>query len=158
MNAKSQVQEVDRIRLHTQPEVLERIDQDLENSVRFHATQPERVVTARIQALEEEWDVERWLETNGAAAALGGAVLGLFGGKKWLLVTCGALMCVLEHAVTGWSPLLPLLRRRGVRTRSEIDREKFALKVLRGDFKNLPQVTRRAQDAPIQDVLQTVNA
>jgi hypothetical protein len=51
-----------------------------------------------------------------------------------------------------------LLRRRGVRTRSEIDREKFALKVLRGDFKNLPQVTRKAQDVPIQDVLQTVNA
>jgi hypothetical protein len=29
---------------------------------------------------------------------------------------------------------VPLLRRAGVRTREEIDREKFALKFLRGDF------------------------
>ena len=36
----------------------------------------------------------------------------------------------------GWYPLLPLFRRMGIRTRQEIDREKFALKTLRGDFGN----------------------
>lgn len=29
---------------------------------------------------------------------------------------------------------MPVLRRLGVRTREEIDREKYALKALRGDF------------------------
>ena len=39
-----------------------------------------------------------------------------------------------QHAVQGWCPPVPVLRRLGVRTREEIDREKYALKVLRGDF------------------------
>jgi hypothetical protein len=36
---------------------------------------------------------------------------------------------VLEvNASTGWCPPLPLLRRLGIRTRGEIDREKYALR------------------------------
>jgi hypothetical protein len=35
----------------------------------------------------------------------------------------------------GWSPAVPLLRQLGVRTRMEIEEERYALKVLRGDFK-----------------------
>ena len=42
-----------------------------------------------------------------------------------------------QHAVQGWCPPVPLFRRMGVRTRPEIDREKFALKALRGDFKDV---------------------
>jgi len=41
------------------------------------------------------------------------------------------------HAVKGWSPGSVLLRRMGFRTRQEIDREKYALKALRGDFEEL---------------------
>jgi hypothetical protein len=41
---------------------------------------------------------------------------------------------MLVHAVHGWYPLLPILRRMGVRSRDEIDREKYAIKALRGDF------------------------
>jgi len=35
----------------------------------------------------------------------------------------------LQHGLQGWCPPLPLLRRLGIRTRGEIDREKYALKV-----------------------------
>ena len=38
------------------------------------------------------------------------------------------------HAVTGRYPLMPVLRRLGVRTSREIARERYALKALRGDF------------------------
>ena len=41
---------------------------------------------------------------------------------------------LLQHAVQGWCPPLPFFRANGVRTQSEIDEEKFALKALRGDF------------------------
>ncbi|HJS07611.1 MAG TPA: hypothetical protein VJ809_08115, partial [Pirellulales bacterium] len=44
------------------------------------------------------------------------------------------LSFLFQHAVQGWCPPVPVLRRLGVRTREEIDREKYALKALRGDF------------------------
>lgn len=46
----------------------------------------------------------------------------------------GAAGIMLVHALNGWYPLLPLFRRLGVRSQDEIDRERYALKALRGDF------------------------
>jgi hypothetical protein len=48
------------------------------------------------------------------------------------------LSLLLQHAVQGWCPPLAVLRRRGVRTRREIEEERYALKALRGDFSGLP--------------------
>jgi hypothetical protein len=138
--------------------VLEQIERDIENSIRFHANQPQRVLTARIQELEQEWDIERWLETNASALALGTGLLGLTVHRKWLVLTCAVTGFLLQHAISGWCPPLPMLRRLGIRTRSEIDREKFALKVLRGDFRDLPPIRRSPVEAPVQQVLETVNA
>jgi hypothetical protein len=45
---------------------------------------------------------------------------------------------------------VPLLRRFKVRTRKEIDAEKYALKLLRGDFDGIPNIldeTLRAVEA-----------
>ena len=47
---------------------------------------------------------------------------------------------LLQHNVFGFGPLGGLVRRLGgVRTRREIDLEKFALKALRGDFERIPK-------------------
>jgi hypothetical protein len=47
---------------------------------------------------------------------------------------------LLQHGLLGFSPLGSLVRRlAGVRTRREIDLEKFALKALRGDFERIPK-------------------
>ena len=56
---------------------------------------------------------------------------------------------LLQHAVQGWCPPVPLFRRLGVRTREEIEREKFALKALRGDFEEIDSLRRgeEAEDA-----------
>ena len=40
----------------------------------------------------------------------------------------------LFHALEGFDPPLPLMRKAGIRTRAEINREIYALKILRGDF------------------------
>ena len=48
------------------------------------------------------------------------------------------LSFLVQHAVHGWCPPLAALRRMGVRTRREIDEERYALKALRGDFSGLP--------------------
>jgi hypothetical protein len=78
--------------------------------------------------------MERWLEANASAIAFTGLVLAVTHSKKWLILPGIVLPFLFQHAVQGWCPPVPVLRRLGVRTRKEIDREKYALKVLRGDF------------------------
>ena len=130
--------EADRVRRHTSPEVLSEIEENIQRSIRFYATQSPEVITRRIEELDHEWDMERTLETNAATLALSGALLGTVVRRRWYLLTFGVLGFLLQHATTGWCPPVPVFRRLGVRTRSEIDREKFALKALRGDFRDLP--------------------
>ncbi|HEX8886849.1 MAG TPA: hypothetical protein VF797_20360, partial [Noviherbaspirillum sp.] len=79
------------------------------------------------EQLDKEWDVERMLEANGSTLALTGLVLGATVNKKWLILPGIVLPFLLQHALQGWCPPLPVLRRLGIRTRSEIDREKYAL-------------------------------
>ena len=51
---------------------------------------------------------------------------------------------------------MPVLRKFGVRTRSEIDREKYALKVLRGDFKEIARNPDALKQNPAENVLKVV--
>ena len=68
------------------------------------------------------------LEVNASTLALSGLALGVTVNKKWLVVPGVVLSFLLQHGLQGWCPPLPILRRLGVRTRGEIDREKYALK------------------------------
>jgi hypothetical protein len=137
---------------------LKRIDDQIEQSIRFHSTQPNEVITRRIDELENEWSMERRLGTNASILALSGALLGLAINRKWLLLSALASGFLFQHAVMGWCPPVPILRRLGVRTRGEIDREKFALKALRGDFKNIDPSIRAAQETAAQRIFHSVNA
>jgi hypothetical protein len=78
--------------------------------------------------------MERTLEANAATLAFGGTVLGALGHRRWLLLSGIASGFLLQHALQGWCPPVPLLRRLGIRTAAEIDAERYALKLLRGDF------------------------
>src|SRR5437868_10371360 len=82
--------------------------------------------------------MERWLETNASAIAFSGVALGLLVNKKFFAIPAIVLPFLFQHAVQGWCPPVPLFRRLGVRTRKEIDAEKYALKAVRGDFDELP--------------------
>jgi len=129
--------EPDRVRRHTPWGALQKIDQRIEESVRFHSRQPKELISRRIRHLDREWSMERWLEMNAASLAFSGTVLGIAVSRKWLAVPLIVTGFLFQHAVQGWCPPVPVLRKMGVRTRSELDREKFALKALRGDFENL---------------------
>jgi hypothetical protein len=65
-------------------------------------------------------------------------LLGAFVSPRFLMLPGAVFGFFLQHAVQGWCPPLPVFRRIGVRTRREINREKYALKALRGDFDDLP--------------------
>jgi hypothetical protein len=123
--------QIDRVRRNTASECNERIDRQIEHNLLFYSTQPAETISHRIRELEEEWDIERFLEVNASALALGGVALGLLRGRSWLTLSATVMGFLFLHGVQGWCPPLPMLRRLGVRTREEIDREKFGLMQLR---------------------------
>ena len=140
----------DRVRANTSEEINRRIDQDIERSVREYAKRSRSDITRRIEELDREWDMERLLETNASAIAFTGLALGLTHSKRWLIVPGIVLPFLFQHAVQGWCPPVPVFRRLGVRTREEIDRERYALKVLRGDFEKVQALPRA--DAALEAV------
>jgi hypothetical protein len=93
------------------------------------------LIKARLRKLDKEWDIERALETNMSVIALAGLALSVFVNRNWLLLPATVLVFFFQHAVQGWCPPIPIFRALGVRTRPEIDREKYALKAVRGDFR-----------------------
>ncbi|KZB99737.1 DUF2892 domain-containing protein [Methylobacterium radiotolerans] len=122
-----------RVSLHTNARDNRRIAAELDASVRWHAEHPQ-AIGRRLRELDAEWDVERTLEANAATLALTGTVLGLTADRRWLALPLAVTAFLLQHAVQGWCPPLPVLRRLGFRTAREIEVERNALKALRGDF------------------------
>lgn len=106
-------------------------------NLEYYKSEGKAAIDARITELDREWDIERTLEMNAAAFALTGTILGSLINKKWLILPVVVAAFLGQHALQGWCPPLPVLRRMGVRTRAEIDREKYALKALRGDFEDV---------------------
>jgi hypothetical protein len=126
--------EMDRVRQHTAESVNQHIDDTIAVTVHEYASRSNVEINQRLGQLDREWDIERWLQVNASSLALIGVGLGIGVDKRWFALTTGVLGFLLLHATQGWCPPLPMLRRMGVRTRDEINRERFALKYLRGDF------------------------
>ena len=91
-------------------------------------------IDERIRELQQEWDIERTLEANAAGVALAGLALGILVDRRFLAIPITAAGFLLQHALQGWCPPLPLLRRLGIRTSAEIHQEIIALRILRGDY------------------------
>lgn len=96
-------------------------------------------IDRRLMELDDEWDIERYLETMAPTFTLLGLTLGLTVNRKWFALPLFVQSFFLQHAIQGWCPPLPVLRRLGIRTADEINQERYALKVVRGDFKDLRQ-------------------
>jgi len=124
----------DRVRENSEAQLNERIDRATQRRVLRAGGESKPALSRRLEQLDGEWDMERVLETNAAALALGGVLLGLLVNRKFLIIPGLVLPFLLQHATQGWCPPVPFFRKRGVRTRKEIDAEKFAVKALRGDF------------------------
>ena len=120
---------LDRVRRSTAAHVNEEIDLQTDINIHRYKGKSKAEILERIQMLDKEWDIERVLEVNASALALSGLILGLTKDRKWLFLPGIVLPFLLQHGLQGWCPPLPLLRRLGIRTRGEIDREKYALKV-----------------------------
>src|SRR5437667_5429753 len=142
--------DTDRVRARTAHRINDLIDERTIEHLCNYVGLSNQTISRRIEELDQEWDIERWLEANASSFALTGVVLGLTVDRKWFWVPVLVLPFLLLHATQGWCPPVPMLRRLGVRTRHEIDAEKYALKILRGDFDGIPNIldeTLRAVEA-----------
>lgn len=122
-----------RVEANTPAEINARIRRETEARVRKLAGDPAGIA-ARLRELDREWDIERALEANAAALAFTGAAMSILARRRWALLPVVVGGFLLQHAVQGWCPPLPVLRRMGYRTPREIEIERNALKALRGDY------------------------
>ncbi len=127
-----------RVEKNSPEDANRKVAQATLESVRRYENRPGPEIARRLEELDREWDIERALEMNAAALALVGAVLALVLHSAFALLSIVVTAFLLQHALQGWCPPIPIFRRRGFRTAREIYREKTALRILRGDFKPAP--------------------
>jgi hypothetical protein len=125
-----------RVAQNTREVVNRRIGQSTDRVVRYYASHPERIA-GRLAELDREWDIERALQLDAASLTLGGMALAVLADRRFLVVPAVVGGFLLQHALQGWCPPLPLLRRLGFRTAAEIAEERYALKAVRGDFERV---------------------
>ncbi|MBK7973315.1 MAG: DUF2892 domain-containing protein [Deltaproteobacteria bacterium] len=128
-----------RVPLHTAPHVNEEIRRRSDESVARAAARGPRAIDDRLRELDREWDIERALEANAATVVLAGTALGAIVDRRFFAIPAVVGAFLLQHALQGWCPPVPVLRRLGFRTTAEIDRERERLEAIRG------------QDARIED-------
>jgi hypothetical protein len=143
------IRTVDRVTRSTAQAVNQRIRAAMEERIAYYAEHPLEI-DERLAELDREWDIERTIETNASALAFTGIVLGTTVDRRWLALPAVVTAFLFQHAVQGWCPPIPILRRMGVRTADEINQERYALKALRGEFEPRPARSR------LQAVLQAV--
>jgi len=138
-----------RVQENTCPEINERIRAKTKASLQRAAGSPGKI-ERRLQELDKEWEVERLLQANFGTITLASLALGFFVARPWIFLTGMAAAFMGEHAIKGWCPPVPIVRRLGFRSAREINQERYALKALRGDFKSIrqagPQRILRAAD------------
>lgn len=124
-----------RVTENTARSVNVRIRRQAEKNVERYCGAGKEAISRRLEELDYEWDFERTFETGASSIGLVGLLLGAIVDRRWLILPAAVTGFLLVHAVQGWCPPLPFLRRRGFRTEAEIEEERDTLRILRGDFK-----------------------
>jgi hypothetical protein len=128
----------DRVRDHSAPVVNQRIDERTRDRIEHVVREGRDAITQRLEQLDHEWDVDRALMVNFAIVGGAAYAAGLlrytrrpswFGRRRsgWLQFFTAQLGFLLLHGTVGWCPPLPVFRRLGVRTKSEIEGERRIL-------------------------------
>jgi hypothetical protein len=126
-----------RVEKHTSPRSRKRIQARTRDHVLARANAGRRDLGARLRELDREWDIERVIEANASSLALGGTLLGLLVSRWFFALPLAVTSFLLQHAIQGWCPPVPVLRKLGYRTAREIHEERTALKAIRGDFRSV---------------------
>lgn len=112
-----------RVQIHTSACANRKIQAQAAQHTKELETADTKQLKYRLDQLDQEWDTERVLETNASILVLSGLLLSRKN-KAWLLLSLGVSAFLLQHALQGWCPPLPVIRSLGVRTPREIESER----------------------------------
>ena len=133
----------DRVKDATPSSINQQIESETWQRVASYENKSEADISARIEELNSEWDIERYLGVNmSSLAMIGLATAALSKNKNWNILPAVVLGFFFQHSVQGWCPPLPILRMLKIRTGKEIEQEKYALKIIRGDFDDVTKVSQ----------------
>lgn len=121
----------DRVAKHTAEKINQRIARKTMDSITFYRNHVDKI-PGRLRALNREWDIERALETNASTLIVVTCILGFAVDSIFFAIPLLVGAFLLQHALQGWCPPLPLMRRLGFRTASEIEVERKALQDISG--------------------------
>lgn len=137
---------VERVPEHTADSMNDQIRRQTEKNIECFAQGGPEAIRRRLEELDQEWDIERTLEANAASVSLAATILGATVDRRFFYLPAVVGFFLLQHAVQGWCPPLPIFRRFGFRTAQEIDREREALKTLLGGVQD--RSAERKNQAP----------
>lgn len=115
-----------RVEAHTSPHIRQRIALETANRLKAIGHDPVAIHT-RLRELDREWDIERAIEANAATLVVAGSVLTLTVDRRFAILPAVVGAFLLQHAIQGWCPPIPVLRHLGFRTAGEIENERHAL-------------------------------
>lgn len=113
--------------------VNKRVDTKTLETLDCYRDASSKEIGARLRELDDEWDVEWVSDLFAQLAGIGGILLA----RKRPRAALGIAGLIGIRLVTGWRPLLPLIRVMGFRSSKEIAREFQGLKAIRGDYKRV---------------------
>jgi hypothetical protein len=122
-----------RVPLHSSETDNRRIKRTMRANVAYFAEHRDQIAD-RLREIDQEWDIERAIEANAAVLGFTGTVLAATSDRRWLALPVLVTAFLFQHAIQGWCPPVPVLRKLGFRTSYEIEEERRALMALRGDF------------------------
>ena len=124
----------------TQPtRLVPRCDEPLEDHVARLADAGPDAIDDRLDELESEWSVNRAAKVTAGILAVGAAAAEVLGRRRismLLALTAGSCLC--SYLLSRRSVVGDLLCHLGFRQGTEIERERLALRAIRGDFQHVP--------------------
>lgn len=134
---ETMVKSGERVRSSTARSPNREIDDQMVDIIGHYSKQGTAAIESRISEVDKKWDIERTLEVNAGLLGLADAVLALAVDRRWAILPAVVTSFLVQQAIQGWCPPLPLFRLMGIKSRPELDREKYALKALRDEFKDV---------------------
>ena len=61
--------------------------------------------------------------------------------RLYILLGIAVVGFLLQHAIQGWCPPVSVFRRLGIRTKEEIQLELYGLRMLKGDFDGILEIS-----------------
>jgi hypothetical protein len=112
--------------------------QTLEQRLACLADAGPQAIDSRLEELDREWTAGRATKATIGVLIVIGFGLTALAGPWWLILPAIGGLFLLQYLFSRTSWLGKTFHEVGFRTGFEVDQEKMALKILRGDFRHLP--------------------